>query len=94
MKKEIERALAESIIEVGKNQHILYKEIYVCSNLKRVPSGKFGAAFSAVPYVVLPKDAVPEGDVTKLRTYTLSGWLDRVEDKFVSCRCEVSTRGR
>ena len=80
---EIERLLAQSVVEAGKNQRVLYKEIFVCSEIQEIPPGKFGSAFSAVPYIVLPKDAIPNNDITQLCNLTLSEWVEKVKDKFI-----------
>ena len=84
---EIEQELASSVLEVGRAQKVLYREIYVCSMIEAVPKGKLGASFSAVPYVMLPKDAIPKGDVTSLTRLSLSEWEAQVRTEFLSCTC-------
>lgn len=92
LKCEIERLLAQSVVEAGQNQRVLYKEIFVCSEVREIPKGKLGSAFSAVPYIMLPIDAVPDNDITQLRKLTLSEWIEKVEDKFIcnshNSKCE------
>ena len=82
-KVEIIKALAESVIEVGRNQRLKYKEIYVEVEIKKIPNNKYGCAFTAIPYLLLAKDAIPNQKVEILSTLSLSKWKDLVQDRFL-----------
>lgn len=68
------RDLAGSVIRVGENQHVRYKEIFVGYRAALIPKGYVGTALAAVPYVVLAKDAVPKEGPEKLLKMSLSDW--------------------
>lgn len=56
-KQEIIINLIRSILEVGKNQKITYKEIFVDFVYKEIKSGEIGCSLVAVPYFQLAKKA-------------------------------------
>jgi len=80
---EIIESLAKSVIEVGINQKVRYKEIYVEVEIKRVPQNKYGCAFTAIPYILLARDAIPYQNAEKLQDLSLYEWKELVKDKCI-----------
>ena len=80
---EIIKSLAKSVIEVGINQKVRYKEIYVEVEIKRVPQNKYGCAFTAIPYILLARDAIPYQNAEKLQDLSLYEWKELVKDKCI-----------
>jgi len=66
--------LAKSMVRVGENQHVVYKEIFLGYKSEFVPPGMLGTALAAVPYIVLAKTAVPKGGPTKLLKMSIAQW--------------------
>ena len=59
---------------LGQANHALYKEIWISHRIRWIPEGKVGCALVAAPYLVLAKDAVPEGRPERLLKMTISEW--------------------
>lgn len=72
--------LAQSILEVGKNQKIIYKEIFVDFVNKEIQSNEIGCALVAMPYFHLAKKASHEN----LTQQTLKEWTKNSERYFIS----------
>ena len=51
--------LAQSIVEIGKNQRVNYREIFVGLKVVSVPQGHVGCALVAAPYFTLAREAIP-----------------------------------
>jgi histidine decarboxylase len=66
--------LAKSMVRVGENQRVTYKEIFLGYKSEFVPTGMVGTALAAVPYIVLAKQAVPKGGPTKLLKMSIAQW--------------------
>ncbi|WAK00279.1 histidine decarboxylase, pyruvoyl type [Methylobacter sp. YRD-M1] len=66
--------LADSVLLVGKNQGVSYKEIFVGIRHEFIPSGYVGAALATAPYVVLAKNAIPQAGPQALLDMTISDW--------------------
>jgi histidine decarboxylase len=66
--------IVESVLLCGEDNNARYKEVYVGYKSASVPAGQTGCALVAAPYVVLAKDAVPSGGVTKLLDMTITQW--------------------
>jgi histidine decarboxylase len=71
---KLSRDVAESIMRVGENQKVAYKEIYVSHKSKFVPKGYVGTALAAVPYIVLARQAIPKDGPKKLLDMSVSEW--------------------
>jgi histidine decarboxylase len=72
--RQVLRKLADSVLLVGKNQGVSYKEIFVGVKHEFVPSGYVGAALATAPYVVLAKNAIPMAGPQALLDMTISDW--------------------
>jgi histidine decarboxylase len=60
---------------IGKAQNVIYKEIYVGLKWCKVPKGHHGCALVSSPYLVLPKNAIPESGPESLITMDLPTWI-------------------
>jgi len=67
--------IAQSVALCGQDQLAKYKEIYLGYRTTWVPEGSVGSALTCSPYVVLAKNAIPQGkqpsDITGM---TISEW--------------------
>jgi histidine decarboxylase len=66
--------LAKSVMRVGANQDVKYREIFVGVKHEFVPEGSVGYAMATAPYIVLAKGAVPPGGPEKLLEMNISDW--------------------
>jgi histidine decarboxylase len=67
--------IAGSILRCGKDQGVLYKEIFVAHKSIDVDEGTIGCALTCAPYVTLPKHAIPPGkSASALLDMTISQW--------------------
>ena len=66
---------AQSIVAIGKNQHVVYKEIFVGMKDVVVRSGEVGCVLAAVPYFTLARKAIPTGNIQRLRNISLDEWI-------------------
>ncbi|MEA3273348.1 MAG: histidine decarboxylase, pyruvoyl type [Patescibacteria group bacterium] len=64
--------IARSIIAVGKNQKVKYKEIFIGIEDIQVKNNQVGCALVAMPYFVLAKNAYPTKG--KLSSMTIKNW--------------------
>lgn len=78
-KQVILQKLAQSVVEVGKNQRVKFKEIFVEMNNIFINEGDIGCALVAAPYFTLARNAAPE-DIN-LNTCSLDEWEKRIIDK-------------
>ena len=83
-KREVQHAIAKSIVDVGINQHIRYSEAWVCTRIHQVKPGHRAVAFSAIPYLTLARNAVPDGDISQLISLSLTEWTKRVQHGFLT----------
>ena len=71
-KDNILKNLVYSVLEIGKNQNIKYKEVFIGISNLEVNKGEIGCALVACPYFLLAQEANPKkNSVFKL---TLSEW--------------------
>jgi histidine decarboxylase len=71
--------LAEAILACGKNQGVLYKEIFVEVKEASVSPGHVGVALAAAPYITLAARAIPEGmPPSALMDMTITEWEQRM----------------
>ncbi len=66
--------IAESVLRCGEDNNAKYKEVFIGYKSAWVPAGHTGCALVAAPYVVLAKNAIPTGSVTKLLNMTITQW--------------------
>lgn len=71
---QVLRRLADSVLLVGENQGVGYKEIFVGIRHEFIPSGYVGAALATAPYVVLAKNAIPQAGPQILLDMTITDW--------------------
>lgn len=76
--EEVVKGLAESVVEVGKNQRVKYREIFVGFRSIEVGLGEVGCALVAAPYLAIAKGAVV-GDGEKMEKMSLTTWQNSVE---------------
>lgn len=66
--------LARSILKVGQNQKVNYKEIFVEMTDIMIQPNEIGCALVAAPYFTLAKNAIPEKGIESLTTTSLKAW--------------------
>ncbi len=66
--------IATCAVRCGEDNSALYKELWISYRIKWIPEGKVGCALVAAPYLVLAKNAVPEGKPEALLNMTITGW--------------------
>jgi hypothetical protein len=68
--------IAASIMAVGGQQGVLYREIFAGVTSAQVPAGSFGGAVAGIPYCLLPRAAVPDDPAALLDpvTWPLARW--------------------
>lgn len=71
-KKNILKNLAQSVLEIGKNQNIEYKEIFVGITDMQIGKNEIGCALVACPYFLLAQKANPSKK--DIFTLTLDEW--------------------
>lgn len=67
--------IVTSIVRCGHDSRVKYKEIFVGYKTEWVPEGHVGCALTCAPYVVLAKNAVPQGGpASAMLSMTISDW--------------------
>jgi len=66
--------IAESVIRCGDDSGVKYKAIFVGYKTEWIPEGYVGCALTCAPYVVLARDALPEGGTDRLLEISVSEW--------------------
>ncbi len=84
-KKEIIIKLAESIIQIGKNQGVKFKETMIVFKSKKISKGQTACALVAAPYFTLAQNARPlnrEGqrDFNILFSTELKDWSNNIRE--------------
>jgi len=79
-KQKIALGTIASVLEVGKNQHVNYKTIFVDVVAKEIAAGEIGCALVAVPYFHLAKKAYDE----KLVKMDLKQWIKLKKKYFLN----------
>ena len=82
-KKMILQNVAQSIVEVGKNQRVEYSEIFTEIVDIKVNEGEVGCALVASPYFTLARNAIPNNDISKLLSFDLATWEKSIEKNFL-----------
>ena len=72
--------IAASIVAVGGQQGVLYREIFAGVTSAQVPAGYFGGAVAGIPYCLLPRAAVPDdpADLLDPVTWSQARWQARL----------------
>jgi histidine decarboxylase len=76
---KIANNIAKSIVAIGKNQKVKYKEIFIGVEDIKIKNDQMGCALVAMPYFVLAKDAYPVK--RKLSTMTIKDWESNIKKK-------------
>ncbi len=79
-----EECLAQAVLEVGNNQRVRYRQVFVGIAASVVGPGETGCALAMAPYFLLARDAVPER--ATLHDLTLESWEDATRHRFLSRR--------
>lgn len=82
LKWSLQRRLEEitkSILEIGKNQHINYKEIFVGIKSKEIKANEVGCVLMCIPYFLLAKKAFDNNIFNK----DLNEWAESKKDFFL-----------
>lgn len=69
----------KSVIEVGKNQKVRYREIFVDFVAKEIASQEIGCVLIAMPYFLLPKKAF----TNRLVEQNLKEWVESTREYFL-----------
>lgn len=75
------KAVAWSVVECGKDSHVLFERTYVGFAYVIMKPGEIGTSLTCAPYVTLARDAVPTEGFPSLNYITLSQWLDAMNFK-------------
>ncbi|KAF2991475.1 Histidine decarboxylase proenzyme [Methylocystis sp. MJC1] len=70
----VRQNLAKSVVRVGENQNVTFAKMFVGVIDEEVREGSVGYAMATVPYVVLARDAIPDGGPEKLLEMNISEW--------------------
>lgn len=81
--KQVLRKLADSVLRIGENQVVGYREIFVGVRHEFIPSGYVGAALATAPYVVLAKNAIPQAGSQTLLDMTITDWENNRKIQFM-----------
>jgi hypothetical protein len=66
--------LAQSVLAIGENQRVRYREVLVAMKDILIGEGEMGCALVAAPYFTLARGAVPDDGVDHLFDMTLEDW--------------------
>ena len=80
-KPKIINNISRSIIQVGINQHIDFKEIFCAAYSININSGEIGCALVACPYFHLAKNTILNNNVELLVDLSLNEWEDQIFKK-------------
>lgn len=68
---------------VADTQNIELEEIILSTKLCKIPKGKQGVAYSAIPFFHLAEKAVPSNLSDKLHQITLEEWKEHVKSDYL-----------
>lgn len=74
-KSTVVEKLAKSILQIGKNQKVEYKEIFIGVTDVELEANQVGCALVAAPYFVIAKNAIPEGNPENILSMNLEQWI-------------------
>lgn len=72
------RNVAQTIVDCGRNQNVVYDRTYIGYAYRIIPPGHLGAAVTVAPYVTLARKAVPDEGFDVLNRMTLKQWENSV----------------
>lgn len=73
-REKILENLAKSVLAIGENQGVRYKEIFVEMQDVVIQPDEIGCALVAAPYFTLAKSAIPQRGINMLESISLSEW--------------------
>lgn len=73
-KKKILKNIAESILVIGKNQKIVFKELFIALKDKKIGKDEIGCALVVMPYFTLAKKAVLNDNPKMMMKISLAQW--------------------
>lgn len=73
-RKKILENLAKSVLAIGENQNVRYKEIFVEMQDVVVQPGEIGCALVAAPYFTLAQGAIPKTGIHSLTKMDIREW--------------------
>ena len=73
-KEKILKNIAESILVIGENQKIVFKELFIALKDKRIGKDKVGCGLVVMPYFTLAKKAVLDNNPKKMMKISLAQW--------------------
>ena len=82
-KKKIAEKLADSVVFIGKNQKVDYKEIFIVVKSVVVKAGEIGSALVAAPYITLAQDACKINNGQSLLDIDIEQWSRQVGSQFL-----------
>jgi histidine decarboxylase len=82
-KKQILQKLADSVVIIGQNQKVEYKEIFVAISDVIVKKGEIGCALIAAPYITLAKKAYHLKTQRSLSEINIDTWRQLVKPYFL-----------
>ncbi len=68
------RKIAQCVVRCGENNHARYKEIWTSCRITWIPAGQVGCALVAAPYLVLARNALPDGQPEQLLAMSITEW--------------------
>jgi histidine decarboxylase len=82
-KNKILENLANSVLEIGKNQKIEFKEIFVDIVDIVINENQIGCALVAAPYFTIAKNSLPANNIEKLTELDLFSWEKEISKNFL-----------
>jgi histidine decarboxylase len=78
-KESIIKNLAKSVLKVGQNQRVTYKECYIVFKSKEIKENEIGCALVSAPYFTLAQKTIPKNwlgilDFNRLFSISLENW--------------------
>ena len=79
----ISRKIATSILMIGENQKVDYKEIFVVVKDVFVHQNEIGCALVAAPYFTLAKKSIPNNEIETLSKINTHEWERLVSKEYL-----------
>lgn len=73
--------LAKSVLRIGENQKVSYKEIFVEMHDVMIQPDEIGCSLVAAPYITLAQNAIPEKGIDTLFDISLESWKKEMDKK-------------
>ena len=66
--------VAASILQIGRNQNIVFEKIFVSVKYISTVANEVSCALTAVPYFAIAKNAIPNDNIEELSGMSISNW--------------------